>query len=120
MSKGYGILAGKFRHRVEIQNEAETTDSIGYVSISYVTAKKVWASIVTLNGSELVEARQIYPKATNKIRMRYVAGLTERARIKHGDNIYNIDFIDDVDQRHKVFVITATQNKGTTGDSTTI
>lgn len=120
MGKGYRVRAGELRHRLELFNVSRTTSNTGMVGIGYEFVRKIWGSIETLSGNELTQARQSFPRATNKIRMRYVKGLNEAMQIKHKGLIYNIDSVNNVDQRNKVFEIIATENKGTTGDSSGI
>ncbi len=116
MGKAFLIDSGKLRHRLDVQNVVETEDELGTEVISFTSAFKAWGSIDTLKGAELVQAREVVTRATHKIRMRFLEGLTERNRIVHNGNVYNIEALNDIEQRHKTLELICIQDKGTFGD----
>ena len=94
------IQAGRLRHRVQIQKKGTTLGTRGERTDGWVPdGKKVWAEVVTLSGSEVEQARQMYAKANIQVRMRYRAGLTTENRLKFGTRILHIGHIDRFDQR---------------------
>lgn len=101
------IQAGKLRHKVQIQrNSGEGTyGDHGETTENWVKDYDAWAEIKTLTGRELELARQVYPTATHQITMRFDSRLgNTRHRIAHGPKAFNIDHIEDVDQRNIVHV----------------
>lgn len=78
------MRAGQLRHEIEIQQTTDTLDAAGQPTRSWTTFANVWASIEPVSGSELVVARQLDPKTTHKVTMRYLSGVTAKMRIRHG------------------------------------
>lgn len=106
------MQAGKLRHRVQICTRplVET----GYEkreSDTLVAAATVWAEVVTLSGLELIRAQQVAPEATHQVRLRFYRGLTRKHKLKWTDpdsntaHEFDINHIDDVDQRHREIVL---------------
>ena len=118
-SKGFGVPAGRLRHRITVQNIADSQDEIGGAVQTWSDAAKVWASIETLRGVELQNMQMLSPRVSHKIRLRYLSGFTERNRILFGDKIYHVEFINNVDKRNKVIECIVWQDKGVRGDGTT-
>lgn len=84
------MRAGQLRHRVQIQEAADTRASDGSLARTWATVRTCWASIEPLRGQELWEAQQVQARVNTRVRMRYWAGLTPEHRIKHGTDVYNI------------------------------
>jgi SPP1 family predicted phage head-tail adaptor len=87
------LRAGKLRHRVDIQVESLTPDGLGGFSSSWgsVTGmSSVPAAIMPLSSKEQLDAMKLESVITNKIRIRYRAGITSKHRIVFGSRIFNI------------------------------
>lgn len=64
--------AGDFLHRVSIQTRTETSDGHDGFTESWATVQgRIAAHVVTLEGRDLERARQIDPRATYDVRLRY-------------------------------------------------
>lgn len=120
MSAGYSTVTGRLRHRLTVQNVVETRDEIGANVVTYENVVTMWGSVVTLSGNERVVASQIAPRSTHKIRMRYLAGLTVRNRLKFGDRLFQIEFVNNVDQRNKILEMLCVEDGTPRGDSSAI
>ncbi len=104
--------AGKLRHRVSILTApALVPDSRGQQTASATVLTKEWSSIVTLSGREAILARQVYPTATHRIGMRWVKGLDTADKMTLGSRTFNIEDMDNVDQRNIELVFTCTEVK---------
>lgn len=120
MAVNFNIQSGQLRHKIEVQNEVETRDEIGASNTTYQTASKTFAEVREMSGKELEFARQQTPQATHKIKMRYMAGLTEQSRIIFGDNIFDVENVNNIEFRNKVMILTVTEDKTARGDGTAL
>lgn len=104
--------AGKLRHRVSILTApALSVGTRGEQTASASVLLKAFASIDTLSGREGELARQVYPTATHEIGMRWVKGLDTADKMTLGSRTFNIEDMDDVDQRNIELVFTVTEEK---------
>ena len=98
--------------RVELQSRDETTvNDLNEVTGSWSTQTTVWASIKPMNGKELFRAEQVKSSARTKITIRYYSSIDETWRVKYGTRIYDIEWIDNIDERNRVMEIFATEHK---------
>lgn len=66
------IAAGQLRQRVSIQTRTETSDSHrGYTESWSTVRRRVSASVLPLAGRDLERARQIDPRASHEITLRF-------------------------------------------------
>lgn len=100
------MKAGELRHRITFVRE-ETTgrDASGGLIKGDKIHARTWASIEQLSGTELVHAQQKKPNSTHQITTRYVANITSDMRILFGDRTFNIEGIDNIDERNIELVI---------------
>ena len=87
------MRSGKLRHRVDIQTEVLTPDGLGGFSSVWSSASglsSVPAQIMPLSSREQLDAMKLESVITNKIRIRYRAGITSKHRIVFGSRIFNI------------------------------
>jgi len=82
------MRSGRLRHRVTIQQPVPDR-SIGGED-SWHDYATVWAAIEPLRGREYLAAQQEGAEVTGRITMRYIAGVKQTMRIKHGSRIYEI------------------------------
>jgi len=81
---------GMMRHRVTLEQKAETRDQWGGVVESWQSVATVWAEVSPLSGREFIAAQAMQAGVTVRITIRYRAGVTPVMRIKHGADLYNI------------------------------
>jgi len=94
------VRAGDLRHKITIQKLTEASDGMGGMTTTYSTFKKVRASIWPIKGAEYLAARQTTSELTHKIRIRYLADLTPKHRIKWGTRYFDIEAIINPDERN--------------------
>jgi SPP1 family predicted phage head-tail adaptor len=99
--------AGILNRRVTIDRNVTTQDSSGDPVADWQAVATVWAAILPLTGREADVDNDILAEADTRIRMRYspvTATLTPKHRIRyanrHGETIYNIVHVGDVDGAH--------------------
>lgn len=105
------MIAGTMRHEITIQalaNSSTELTSRGQISSpSWGKLATVRASIEPLAGQEFLNARQLYPTVTHRIRTRYVAGVTQKARAVYGSRTFNFQQVINVDERSRELEILA-------------
>lgn len=99
------MKSGKLDRRITIQNRIETQNSFGEAVISYGTFATVWAEVLPLSGRELFTAAQTFPEAQLKVRIRYLAGVTEKHRILHDGVSYDILHIAEMGRREGLEIL---------------
>lgn len=90
------VNPGELRHRITILEYKTVKDEEGIVTKQWGPFKTVWAARQNLHGSEFFAAQQAQSKATVKFRTRYIPGIRTDMRIKHGEEAFNIIYIDNV------------------------
>jgi len=106
------MMAGKFRHRVAIQQKTIATDGSGgpvetWADITGMSS--VPASIEPLQGHELLKAQTINAETTTKITMRYQAGVIAANRIIFEGTFYNLQSVIDPEKKHRELIIMASE-----------
>lgn len=102
----------KMNKRGEIQRAtARTPNSLGEQVPTWTTLETRWMSIEPISVREQLRANAIDASESVRVRMRYYPGLKESDRIKHGDNVYEINSIVDKDERHVELELLCTRAK---------
>ena len=84
-------MARDYRHKLKFIQRSESYDQYGDPTDEWITFKDgVWASKDPLLGNEYFTALTNDSKVEVKFNMRYVDGITNDMRIKHGDEVYEI------------------------------
>ncbi len=81
---------GNLRHRIQIYSPTETRDANGGVIVAWTSLDNVWGSVEPLSGKEIQQGKQTTGIATNKITIRYRAGLHQTFRLIESDRIFGI------------------------------
>ncbi len=82
---------GRLRHKITIEKVTETISDAGETVETWAEFATVWAEITPLRGREYWASKQTTSEVTGKIRIRYLAGITSKMRVKHGERIFNIE-----------------------------
>lgn len=88
------LQAGKLRHRVTLQRQAETQDSAtGAVVVSWQNVATVWAAIEPVSAREFIASQSEVSRVTTRITIRYRSDITSKMRLYHSakDAFYNIE-----------------------------
>lgn len=91
---------GNRNRRITIQSCTLTTNDEGYQVEEWANVATVWASIKNLHGNEFFQAQAINSKATCKMNIRYIKDVNTGMRVVYGDKIYNILYVDDIEENH--------------------
>lgn len=104
--------AGAYRCPMSVVLNASTTlDSLGNAVEVGSTVMSIRASIEQLSGDEQQLVRQTYPTATHTIETHYTANITNRCWLMYGARRFNIENVNDTDERKRVLTITATEER---------
>lgn len=95
------MRAGDLRHRVTIQQAAETQSGSGAIGQTWSDVAAVWASIEALQGREVFAAQQINAQVSSRITIRYRAGIIPKMRMVFGARTFNIEAVIDPDGRRR-------------------
>lgn len=105
-----------YNKKIEVQLLTETRDEIGQQITGWDTVFSPWAEVKCSGGREYYAAAQVNSENDMTFRIRWsgkIAGkLTSELRIVYGGIIYNVVHIEDVNERHREFVIRARQLNG--------
>lgn len=74
--------AGRLRERVTVQQAAESRNAIGETVLSWSTFAERWASVEGVSARESLAYGQQQIDVTHRVRLRYLAGLTQNMRIQ--------------------------------------
>jgi SPP1 family predicted phage head-tail adaptor len=85
--------AGRMRHRITIQQRANTPDTFGQPIESWADVATVWASVEPLQGREFFAADQVNAEVTTRIRMRWRSGITAAMRVSFDSRLYDIQSV---------------------------
>lgn len=78
------MFAGKLRHRVIIQRQAETQDSTnGSVEVAWQDVASCWAAIEPVSVREFTAAQVEQSKISTRIIIRYRDDVTAKMRVLH-------------------------------------
>ena len=106
MTAGSRIRANELRRRVTIQTPTETVGTRGGHASSWATFKTRWAAVRPAPGGEAFEDER--PRAKQKVvfEIRYVAGITNKMRVSWDSRLFDIQSIENVDERNKKLLLT--------------
>jgi SPP1 family predicted phage head-tail adaptor len=103
------ILAGKLRHRVEIQTATETPDGMGQPIKSWSTTGRAWAAIEPASGREAMLGQLQQSTVAVNVTMRYQPGIAAGQRLKYGARIFNIGAVLNVEERNTELRLSCTE-----------
>lgn len=82
-----------YRHKIDFLQKAPGRNEFGEPTDEWVPVEGktgIWASMEPLLGNEFFTALTTNSKVEVKFNMRYIDGITNEMRIRHGDDIYEI------------------------------
>ena len=102
------MAAGELRHKIVIERQVEASDSFGGAGVptTWETFATVYAAIEPGSAREFIAAQQLSADQTTTIRIRYLAGLTPKMRVRYDDpqrgaRYFDIQGVIDVDERRR-------------------
>jgi SPP1 family predicted phage head-tail adaptor len=85
------VRAGALRHRVTFQHRVTTRDADGAVAETWFDVfPNIPANIVPLSAREFVAGGEVQGEVQARIELRYMPGILDTMRAKHGATVYAI------------------------------
>ena len=99
---------GRFRHKINIQQELTTQNSYGEPTQEWVNfLTGIYCSIEPIRGREFFSADTINAEVSHRIRMRYLPGIHPKHRISYCNRTFDIVAVINVNERNKDMEIMA-------------
>jgi len=98
---------GNFRTRIVIQRKSIIYNTYNEPIETWKDSIELWADIINTGGGEFYAAQKLNASTTAVFRTRYVVDIKTTDRIKYGDRIFEILFINDVSEKHIELLISA-------------
>ena len=97
------------RHRVVIEQYAESTGDYGEAVRTWSTWRERWADIRPLNGREILLAQQVGALTSHEITLRHMDGLTAAMRINYNGRYFNIGSLRNEGERDRWLILQCTE-----------
>lgn len=97
--------AGKYRHKVQIQERTRTKGASGVPVDTWVKFRDTWSNPKTVNGRERWANERTANEYDVAFEMRYQTGITEDMRIVYGTRTLQVSTVIDVDERRRELVV---------------
>lgn len=85
-----------YPHKITFLEYRTIKDDEGIQRKEWIPFKNIWANRTNLHGREYFQAQQAQSKATVKFNTRYIPGIKNDMRIKHGEEVFNIVYQDNI------------------------
>ncbi len=108
------LRAGKLSQEITIQQRGDTRNGIGESIASWSTYATTYAEINNLTGSELIQAAQVNSFINSKVTIRPDTGVRASMRVVFKSRYYNIEFVNDVDERDDTMVLLCRRQESVT------
>ena len=105
------LTSGMLRHKVVIEREVITQDSVGGYSSAWATHKTVYAAIKPTGGSERLHAMRLESNISHKVYLRYTADITPKDRIIYNGREMQIRAVINVEERNKWLELLCSENQ---------
>src|SRR5690606_21106917 len=93
------MQSGRLRHRGQIQSRTVTREN-GEDVVAWATVATRWMEIKPLSGREYLQSQQVQASSSVRIIIRAYPDLTVEHRITHGGRVYDINHINNIDERN--------------------
>lgn len=90
---------GNLRHRLVLEQLAETSDGGGGFTQSWTEVAELWAAIRPISGSEQVESGRMAGTITHELVLRYRTGVVPAMRFRNGARVFQVLAVINVDER---------------------
>lgn len=98
---------GNFRTRIMVQKKYLTYNSYNEPIETWKDSIELWSDVINTGGGEFYAAQKLNAQTTAVFRTRYVSSISTVDRIKYGNRIFEILFINDVSEKHVELLISA-------------
>lgn len=97
------IRAGRYRHRITIQQTTQTRDSYGGVADTWSTYVAAWASIepLQIGSREWFDAQKVNAEVSHLVKMRYRSGVIPKMRIAWDSRTFDVRVVLNAEERDR-------------------
>jgi SPP1 family predicted phage head-tail adaptor len=95
------MKAGELRYRIIVQKRSITRDEEGDINETWSDVVTTWASIKPIQGREYFSALAVNAEKNIRFVIRYRLGITQEMRILYNGQIFDIQSIVDIEERHR-------------------
>jgi SPP1 family predicted phage head-tail adaptor len=99
------MQAGKLWHEITIEQRNDTRDLIGASVASWATYLTTYAELLNSNGVEVLQAKQVNSFIDSAFKIRWDSGVRSNMRIVFKSRNYNIEWIDNIEERDKEMIL---------------
>lgn len=105
--------SSRLRHRLTLQEEVRTQDTVGGYTRSWRDVAQLWAEVFPVTASqwvgrgESVSAEQIQAVVTHRIVLRYRPGVDSGMRFVFDNRVFNIRSVTNKEEKNEVLEILA-------------
>ena len=93
---------GRFRHKIDIQQELTTQNTHGEATQTWVNfVSGVYCSIEPIRGKEFFASDIVNAEVDHRIRMRYMTGIHPKQRVVYCNRVFDIISAINVQERNK-------------------
>lgn len=103
------MQAGKLRHRLVIQAPTTAMDQYGEAIKTWNTVAVVWGSVEPLRMQEYFEAQQAQAKATHRIAVRYLQGMSSAYRVVLDARVFEVTAVLNPQERNEQLQLLAVE-----------
>ena len=101
---------GAFRHRVVIEQRADTSDGLGGSVESWSEWRTIWAHLEPIRADLREVAAQTQETVSHRIYLRQPLDITSDMRIRKGTRVFAIDTIHDPDESGRYWLVVARED----------
>ena len=87
------MRAGTLDQRVTLEQRVEGQDEAGQPFEDWMPVFDAWAAVEPLRGREVIRADAVANITDVLVKLRYRPGVTNAMRIRHGDDVYDIESV---------------------------
>lgn len=95
------MRAGSLKHRVTIQQRADTRNDAGEVIAEWQDVVTVWGQIETASARGVLLYKGSASQVSHTLRIRYREGINSEQRVKFGSRFFDIEGIINTDQENR-------------------
>lgn len=103
------------RHRVTIQRQSTSVDSVGQPLDSWTAVRTVWAEVRPLGTRNRIRERFLesgeVSELTHEVYMRHLTDITSKDRLLYDGRVMDIEAIVDPDERHHLLTLVVKEHE---------
>ena len=105
VSVAYMLIVGGMRHRITLERQQTTQDSVGQTVDTWTTLRKVWAKIKPLGAREFYAQSGEHAQITHEVYVRHGVGATAADRISYDGRTFDIRGVINQGERDKYLTL---------------